>query len=50
VKVGGSLDLGADAPDGTYSLRVDVARTRKGKRERRASQWVDFEVATAGKR
>jgi len=49
VKVGGSLDLGTDAPDGTYSLRVDVARTRNGKRERRASQWVDFEVATAGK-
>ena len=44
ISIGGSLDLGKDMPSGPYSLQVDVLRQHNGKVERRASQWVDFEV------
>ena len=44
VPVGGKLSLGRGLPRGTYTLQVSVApRSGKG-RDRRASQWVDFEV------
>jgi hypothetical protein len=44
IAIGGALDLGSDMPSGPYSLQVDVLRQRNGKVDRRASQWVDFEV------
>jgi hypothetical protein len=44
ISIGGSLDLGKDMPSGPYSLQVDVSRQRNGRVDRRASQWVDFEV------
>lgn len=44
ISIGGSLDLGKDMPPGPYSLQVDVSRQRNGRVDRRASQWVDFEV------
>ncbi len=44
ISIGGALDLGKDMPSGPYSLQVDVARNRNGKLDRRASQWVDFEI------
>jgi VWFA-related protein len=44
IPIAGSLDLGKDMPAGPYSLQVIVARHRDGKIDRRAAQWVDFEV------
>lgn len=45
ISIGGALDLGADMPSGPYSLQVDVQRRKSnGKIDRRASQWVDFEI------
>jgi hypothetical protein len=44
IPIAGSLDLGNDVPSGPYLLEVTVARARKGKVDRHASQWVDFEV------
>jgi hypothetical protein len=44
ISIGGALDLGKDMPSGPYSLQVDVTRNRNGKLDRRASQWVDFEI------
>jgi hypothetical protein len=45
ISIGGALDLGKDMPSGPYSLQVDVQRKKgNGKIDRRASQWVDFEI------
>jgi len=45
ISIGGALDLGNDMPAGPYSLQVDVQRKKSnGKIDRRASQWVDFEI------
>jgi VWFA-related protein len=42
VPVGGRLSLGRKLPPGAYTLQVSVGQ--QGRRERQASQWVDFEV------
>jgi VWFA-related protein len=44
IPIAGTLDLGKDMPAGPYSLQVVVARHHDGKIDRRAAQWVDFEV------
>jgi hypothetical protein len=38
------MTAGADVPPGPYSLQVVVERHHDGKVDRRAAQWVDFEV------
>jgi hypothetical protein len=44
VPVAGTLSLGRGLPRGTYTLRISVGPRDGGRRDRHASQFVDFEV------
>jgi hypothetical protein len=44
IPIAGRLSLGADVPNGPYTLQVSVSQNDRGRRRVRADGWVDLEV------
>lgn len=44
IPIAGRLSLGADVPNGPYTLQVSVSQNDRGRRRVRADGWVNLEV------